>query len=108
MQEMPLHFVGRMKIDGRYYGRFVGASSCCSAATALRIVARDAGRLRLPMPSPPPKPTSNARMPTTMGTQRGVPPVPEVLAGGGVVWPVAGAGVGVAVTPDFTVKTKAP
>ena len=39
-------------------------------------------------------------MPTTMGTQTGVPPEPDdvVLDGGGVVWfAVVGTGVGVAV-----------
>src|SRR5947209_3682018 len=48
-------------------------------------------------------------MPTTMGTQIGVPPVPE-LVGGGVVWPEddVATGVGVAAVVVLTVKTKAP
>jgi hypothetical protein len=44
-----------------------------------------------------------------MGTQTGVPPVPLVVVVDGAVEAVVVAtGVGVAIAPVFTVKTKAP
>src|SRR5712692_5636201 len=88
-----------------------GVFGSCSAATAWRIVLNvDGFALFRPIPRPAPRPTSKATTPTRIGTQTGVPPVPDVVGVAGVVVVVVllvVVGV-VATTPGFTVKTNAP
>src|SRR5579859_4419463 len=89
------------------YEVFVGVfgSSCGVASLRIAPNADCAGfALLRPIPHPAPRPITRATRPMSMVAHKGIPPLLFVV----VVVLLVIAGVGVAETTGFTVKTKAP